>query len=200
MKKTGLIVGGIVAAGLLLSVGFVVETLRADAQNTGLPGIQVRVINVDKVFKNYSKFKNMFEQMKVDVQKKQEELRAIQTQMQAKKDSVASVKAQADRDRIEKELADLQLTLSQKERQYRGEFAQYEANMFMTAYKEMSELLSKYCEQNHIHMVVRTVDVGEAQSAQMIVAQINQQVVYHHKNLDLTDVITEGLNHLMTTK
>lgn len=192
MGKIGRTVMALSAAGILLAASWALET--ADAQQQGSSPF-IYVINVNDVFKSYEKFKRLSDDFKTDVEKKENELKGLDQIMKAKVEQIKSLTNKADRDRIEKEIAQHKFDFDQKTRNYRVDLAQKEADIYNTCYKDMSELLSQYCQQNQIPMVLRLQEnEPDSGNPQAVLNTLRQSVVYHHPNLELTDVITKGLN------
>lgn len=194
MNKNWLLAGGVSVAASLFAFGMQQEPVRAADQPASSAGVRLAVINVQKVFKDNAKFKNLMDGLKSTVEEKDKELRAKDDVRRAKIASVQNVKVQADRDRIEKEVRDIQFDMEKTQKRYQQEFMQREADIYSAVYKEMTDLLSQYCQQYQIHLVMRTTTESDPNNPQAVLQMVYRDVVYHHPNLDLTQVITDGLN------
>jgi outer membrane protein len=194
VKRTWLLGGALAVAVGMTLCGVAYQPVHAQGQ----PGIRVAVIDVGKVFKEYSKYKSLADTLKADIEAKENELKSMEQAMRGKAESIKSIKAQADRDRIEKEIADLKFSFEKKRQTYRSDLMRREADMYTTIYKELTDMLAAYCKENSIHMVLRLQEDGE--DPQAVLQTINRQVVYCHPNLDLTTVMVQGLNSRMTAK
>ena len=139
MKRTWLMGGALVAAVGMTLGGIVLQPVHAQGQ----PGIRVAVIDVGKVFKEYSKYKSLADTLKAEIEAKENELKSMEQAMRGKAESIKSIKAQADRDRIEKEIADLKFSFEKKRQTYRSDLMRREADMYTTIYKELTDMLAE---------------------------------------------------------
>lgn len=197
MKRSWLLGAAFMAAIGISLLGLRLDTAQAQSQ-PNYSGVRVACIDVGKVFKEYSKYKSLADGLKAEIETKENELKSMEQLVRGKMESMKQINNQADRDRIEKEIADLRFSFEKKRQSYRNDLMRREADMYNTVYKELTDLLNAYCEENAVHLVLRLQD--ESDDPQAVLAMINRQVVYHHKNLDLTEVIVAGLNQRMKAK
>ena len=189
MTRTGILLGASIAAAGLLAVGLTMSPVHAQA---GSP--PVYVINVKKVFDASPRFKAEAETLKADMQKKEEELRAMQGMVQGKQQQREKFKVAADRENIDKEINELQFQFAQKQRKFREDLAKAESAAVGAVYRDMSALLADYCKSNKIYFVMRLDEpTAEMPDEMKVMTLMNRQVIYNHPNLDLTDVISEGM-------
>lgn len=193
MKKTWMFTGALMAAAVMMVAGVAADR-PVVAQQGQWPAIRVAVINVKKVFDGYAKFKTLIESLKSDYEAKENELRASEQMIRSKLEQLKDMKSQADRDKVEKEIADHKFNFERNRRKYQQDFMAREAGVVNTVYKEMTDLLGAYCQEQGIHMVLRLNDEVEDASPQAVMQTLYKQVVYHHPNLDLTSVVADGLN------
>lgn len=189
MSKNWLYAGAMGAAGILFAAGTVMQPVHAQQQ---YPGIRVAVVDIGKAFKDYDKFKLMMERLKGEVEVKEQELRKAEAEIQSLAEQLQSVKAPADKERIAKEGNDKKFDFERNRQKFREELVAHEADVYKTCYKDLTDLVKQYCSENGIHIVMRIQE--DADSPQAILQAINRQIVYCHPNLDLTTVMTEGLN------
>ena len=79
MKRTWLM-GGALAVGVAMTLcGIVLQPVQAQGQ--GQPGIRVAVIDVGKVFKEYSKYKSLADVLKAEIEAKENELKSMEQAM-----------------------------------------------------------------------------------------------------------------------
>jgi Skp family chaperone for outer membrane proteins len=193
VKVKGIGIASIAIAAGCLGAGYWLES--AEAVQAGGPPIYV--INVKKVFDASPKFKGEAESLKVDMEKKETQLRALQGQIQAKTQQRDKFKGGAERDAIEKEINDLQFQFAKFQRQFREELSKAESKMVGEVYRDMSTLLSDYCKKNRIYMVMRLDEpTPDMQEELQVMTFMNRQVIYYHPNLDLTSVISEGMKQV----
>lgn len=195
MKKYWLYAGALVASGVMMGTGLVLEPVQA--QQGGGSSIRMAVIDVNEVFKKYDKYKTLTDAFRGEVEKTETELRSEEQLIRSKMEQVKSLKSPADRERVEREINELQFGFEQKRRKLQAEFVRKETDIMNTIYKELSDLVGNYCKQHSFHMVFRIRKDTTDSSPQAVVQTMNREVVYFHPNLDLTDVIADGLNQLM---
>lgn len=190
MTRTGILLGASIAAAGLLGLGLVMSPMHA--QGGGAP--PVYVINVKKVFDSSPRFKAEAEGLKADMQKKEDELRTMQGAVAAKQQQREKFKAAADREQIDKDINELQFQFAQKQRKYRDDLAKAESAAVGAVYRDMSALLADYCKQHKIYLVMRLDEPTTEMSDEMkVMTLMNRQLIYNHPNLDLTDVIADGM-------
>ena len=186
MNHKGFLVGMGIAATALLGAGFLLEPVSAVQDNNP----RFYVLNVKRVFDAHPGFKAAGDELKADVQKKEEELRALQNADAAKQKEGARFKNAEDRAPIEKEINDLQFRFTKMQRQYREEMAKAEAEIVSKVYAQMSTVVAEWAKQNGAYLVLRidepTADMPEDAR---VMTQMSKQVIYHHANLDLTDIV-----------
>lgn len=192
MTKTGILVGASVAAAGLLGAGLALSPMQA--QDKAPP---VYVINVKKVFDASPRFKAEAESLKAEMQKKEEELRTMSNAVQAKSQQREKFKGQAEREQIDKEINELQFQFAQKQRKFRDELSKAESAAVGSVYRDMSTLLAQYCKENRIYIVMRIDEPTTEMDDQMkVMTMMNRQVIYNHPNLDLSDVIADGMKQM----
>ena len=58
----------------------------------------------------------------------------------------------------------------------------------------MTALLAQYCKENKIYVVMRLDEATKEMPDEMqVMTMMNRQMIYIHPNLDLTEVISEGM-------
>ena len=191
MTKTGILVGASVAAAGLLGAGLLLAPMKADGPAGGPP---VYVINVKKVFDASPRFKQDAEGLKAEMQKKEEELRTMSNAIQAKTQEREKFKVAADREPIDKQINEMQFQFAQKQRKFREDLSKAESAAVGAVYRDMTAILAEYCKANRIYIVLRIDEPsGEMTDEMKVMTQMNRQVIYNHPNLDLSDVIAEGM-------
>ncbi|QDU61761.1 Outer membrane protein (OmpH-like) [Planctomycetes bacterium Pan216] len=190
MKWNHLWAGAAMVAGAV----FVAGTMMQPAQAQQFQGIRIAVIDVNQVFKDYEHYKALTEDLKGQIQNKDHELRTIQQEIRAMESQLVQLKGAGDREGIERQLHEKTFEFKKLGQKYQQEMVLREASVYSTCYKEMTDLLTRYCDEHGIHIVLRLREESESENPQMVLQTIQRQVVHHHKNLDLTGVITQGLN------
>lgn len=190
MKKAWLLAGATTMGALLLGAGFMMEPVKAQQ----FQGIRLAVIDVFEVFNNYTKMQGMRDGWKNEAEQKESQLRATMQLIQSKMEQMKNLRQPEDREAIEKELNDLRFNFERDKQKMGQEMQRKEIDILGSSYKEMSDLLGQYCKDNGIHIVLRQ-SREELDKPQGVMATVQRNVIYSHPNLDLTKVITDGLNH-----
>lgn len=195
MKKNWLIAGAMMLAGLTVGLGLFLESAQADPQQgAGQTRPFIHVINVNEVFKGYSKYQQLTTTFKSEVEKRESQLKAQEQILRAKMEEMKFKKDKSDRDRLEKEIADKRFETEQLKRNFQDELTQKEADIYATVYKDMSDMLTQYCDQYQVPMVLRLQGGADSANPPAVLQSLQRIVVYSNPNLDLTKVITDGLN------
>jgi Skp family chaperone for outer membrane proteins len=175
-----------IAATALLGAGFFLEPVSAVQDNKP----RFHVINVKRVFDAHPGFKAAGDELKADVTKKEEDLRTVQNAIAAKQKESQRFKNAEDRAPIEKEINDLQFQFAKKQRQYREEMGKAEAEIVSKVYAQMSTIVAEWAKQNGTYLVLRIDEpTAEMPEDARVMTQMSKQVIYHHPNLDLTDIV-----------
>jgi Skp family chaperone for outer membrane proteins len=185
---------GLTVSCFFLAAGMAMKPAAAESAGAGTPPFLC--LNVQKVFQDYKKFQQLSENLKAKLEAKEKELMDMEQQIKGKADSIQQMQAQADRDNAQKEIQEMKFDYEKSRRDARQEFLTAEADMYATCYAEMYDLVQAYCKQHNYYVVLRLQDAEskDKSTPNKILQTLNREVVYSHPNLDLTQVITEGLN------
>jgi Skp family chaperone for outer membrane proteins len=165
------------------------------AQPAGGP--RLALIDVTRIFKMHTRFKQQMEEMKRDVQaaedrvkKKRDEINRIATEILPTYNKGTEQYAQT-----EERLANEQATLAVAVNRQKSEFLQREAMIYHNVYQEILQATDYFCKQRGIDMVLRfngePVDVQRPDS---VLTFINRPVVWYDPGLDITDFILQDVN------
>lgn len=198
MKRTIICGVGVALSGLLLAAGWALEPAQAaDGASTSPPFL---VLNVQKVFAEYKKFTQLSENLKAQLESKEKSLMDMEQQIKAKIEGAKQLTSQEDRDNLQKEVQELKFDFEKSRRDARQEFLTMESDMYASCYADMYTLVEAYCKQHGYYVVLRVQDPDseDAKSPNKILATLNREVVFAHPNLDLTQVVIDGLNQKYT--
>lgn len=194
-----ILAGALASTGLLLSAGMVFQPVHAEGEAAGR-GVHVAVIDVHKALKGYNKFNTLNEELKASIEAKEAELRDIEQGIRSRIQSGQQLTNQKDRDRIEKEIADLKFEFEKKKRDYQMEFLRREADIYSSVYSELTDVVEAIAQHNGIHMVLRLKEEAEVNNPQAVLQTISREVVYSHPNLNITEHVVAELNQRLQTK
>ncbi len=195
-------------AAAFLAVTLVVSTIVAQGPagpSAGQPaaGQPVYLLDLSYVFKNYSKFKAMKDQMQADVQ-------AAEARVKRDKETINKLREQLegyhpgseDYKKLEQDIAtriaDLNVLIALQGK----EFRQQEARNYFTVYQEVRAEVDYFASQNRAAMVLRFDREDGSTSADVpdtVVRVLNKSVIWNSQGLDISDYILNNLNGRIRT-
>jgi outer membrane protein len=190
VKKTCLLAAAMLAITLVPGV--------AQAQQQAIGG--VAIIDLSYIFKNHNRFKAMTEGMRAEVLRAEDALKARRTEIESLSKRLNDLGNELRKDSPEYKQLDADLTrkkidLSTQVSQQKKEFLEKEAKIYYSVYQEVLDEVQYFSERNRISLVLRfngdPVSDGDPQE---ILKQLNKQVVYYNKGIDITPMILDSLN------
>lgn len=203
MKKTShwaILAAGVLSVGLVACYAFGqgVAPARAPARPAG--GSAIALLDVNKIFEQHPRFKQMMDQMKADVERAETAVKAERQAIQKLMESLDSKKGSAEYKRLEEEVTTRQGNLAVQIQLQKKEFLQREAKIYHNIYKEIQDEVADYCAANGIEMVLRfNSDPVDPDSPQSVLQKINQPVVMYRNDRDITLVILDILKKRMAS-
>jgi Skp family chaperone for outer membrane proteins len=187
----------LVSFGYLISLAVVQNSSAAPAGQPAGSGPRLALIDITRIFKTHTRFKQMMEEMKRDVQAAEAKVKAdritidklIQEQLPSFNKGTQQY---AD---MEEQIANKQAQLQVEVNRRKSEFLQRESMIYHTVYQEILQATDYFCKQRGIDMVLRfngeQVDVQRPDS---VLTFINRPVVWYDPGLDITDFILQDVN------
>ncbi|MFN0197573.1 MAG: OmpH family outer membrane protein [Planctomycetaceae bacterium] len=188
------------ASVLALFIGSTIGVMNARGQNEAPPAKEVPhkvgLIDMAEVFKEYTKFKDLRDQLKAQIEEtdklaksKGEEIQGLQEQMKALKSG------SPDFVNLESQLAKLTSEFETFRKVKQREFLREEAAMYHEIYKEVTDLVGLYAERFGYTLVLRfNKEDLNTDDPQQLIQGMNRQVVYSRENDDITDEVVKYLN------
>jgi outer membrane protein len=187
----------LVSFGYLISLAVAQNTSAAPAGQPMAGGPRLALIDVTRIFKTHTRFKQMMEEMKRDVQ-------AAENRVKAERDAINKLmqeglpslnKGTQQYAEMEEQIANRQAKLAVDVNRQKSEFLQRESMIYHTVYQEILQATDYFCKQRGIDMVLRfngeQVDVQRPDS---VLTFINRPVVWYDPGLDITDFILQDVN------
>jgi len=187
-----------IAAGLL-TIGFVVYSVLAQQPGAAAPSAPggIALLDVTSVFKENEHFKAMTAEMQRDVaraeevfKKERETVRQLTEELRDHKPGTLEYKNK------EEEITTRSTKLNVNIQLQRKEFLQQESKIYYTVYQEIQQEVDYFAANNNIAMVLKfsnePVDVEKPDD---ILREINKQVVWSSRALDITPYIKDRLRH-----
>ena len=157
-------------------------------------GTQLAVIDVSKIFKNHTRFKQAMESMKAEVKTFETSLQARGQQMNdLRKKMQPFAPGSPEYKKLEAEImrvqADGQIAAAQKKK----EFLEREAKIYFEVYNEVTAEVAKFAEQHGIGLVIRfNSEPIDPTNRQAVLEGVNRAVIFQ-KNLNITNAILQRL-------
>ena len=156
----------------------------------------VAVIDINEIFNSHRRFKAMAADMKGDVARAAQRVKAEQEEIkemaEGLKDLLAGTRDYLDlQEKVKKRAEDLKTRVQLQ----RAEFLQREAGAYRAVYNEIVREVADYAAQNGIEVVLRVNTTSpDAKTPQQVVQNINRQVVWFAAGRDITQAILDRLN------
>lgn len=183
-----------------LIAGVVVRPSVAVAQN-GSQAVphKIGLIDMAEIFKNYTKFKALREDLKNEIKKSDGRSKGMVTQLQALQEKIKSPKYLDDSQQKKQWKNDL-LDLSAQYKAFRQkqqiEFLDKESKIYKDIYLEVTTAVRQYAEFYKYSLILRYNKQGvqEATAPKDILSRMNRLVVYIKPGEDITSAILSHLN------
>lgn len=199
MKKLILTAAGFLClAGATYVVAFAAgdDKNRKDAADEGAPH-RIGVVDIEYIFEKYDKVKAEFEDLKGQAQQQEDTLKAMQKRGQELVEELKSLKEDTPEFKAKQEkLYQYQAQFEGKRKQYQTEFKREDARIALTIYQEIQDAVKVVASHNNITLVVKCSrsEAGNANNPMKTQVMMNQAVVFHRKQDDMTDLVLKLLN------
>ncbi|MEX2287707.1 MAG: OmpH family outer membrane protein [Planctomycetaceae bacterium] len=190
----------ILAAAFMIVAGasFVATFAQGEgAASTESAPHKIGLIDMAHIFKEYAKFKNLREELKVEIGKSDsqakemaESLKKLQAEMQTfQAGSPEFIEAES---KLAKESSNFEAFRKLAQR----DFLRKESQIYKTIYLEVTDMVEKYATHYHYTLVMRfnREEVGSAEDPPEVIKSMNRQVVYYRPQDDITEPILKFLN------
>lgn len=159
---------------------------------------KVGLIDMATVFKKYSKFEKLREDLKGEVQESEQKAKGFVEQIQALQGELKSgTFKEGSPDFIEREKQITQLTTEFEtfRKLAQTEFIRKEAKIYQTVYLEVTDAVEKFSKYYNYTLIQR-FERDEVANAdpQKVMQRLNRQVVYFRPEDDITESVVEYLN------
>jgi outer membrane protein len=158
---------------------------------------KVGLIDMAHLFNKYKKFENLREDLRGEIEEKDEELKQSVTQIRQIQEEMKQFNPESkDFVQREEKIAQLSARAQTNKNALQRKFFQDEARMYRTVYLEVSELVKKYAEYNKYTLILRFTsdELGDNDDPQKVMAALQRQVVYYRPEDDITNEVLDYLN------
>ena len=161
-----------------------------------MAGPRIALIDVTHIFKNHIRFKGMMGDMKNDVKKAESWVKGERIAVGKLAERLQEFnKGTPDYKAMKEEVARRQADLSVKVQLQRNEFLEREAKIYYTVYQEIWQATDYFARQPNIDIVFRfNGNEVNPDLPQEVLSNINKQVVWYDRGLNITDAILKELN------
>ena len=171
------------------------------AAKTAALTTRVGLINIGQVIKNYNKFKVYQDQLKREMEPIQREVEAKNQAMNAKQTQMADPKTpQATREQLEREIKVMKREVQDKVEEINSGLTKKRVDQLVVIYKDVQQAVTAYARSNGFELVMQysdSTDVAEKYSPQSLQQKLGNMAcfpVYHHEQMEITNVVVDMLN------
>lgn len=167
----------------------------AAAQQRGA-GSQVAIVDLTYIFANHVRFKALVEQMRHDVETAEADLKRSKEAIEKAAEKIDdfnrnSPEARQLEEDLAKQQADLQVQVNIQKRN----FMEQEAKIYLSIYREVLDHVKYHAERTGYKLVLRfNGDPLDGEDLQGVMQQLNRQVVYYDRTIDITPIILDACN------
>lgn len=156
----------------------------------------IALVDINYIFKNHARFKQMMDEMEAEVKRAEEEVRSEQASIRTAAQALDQFKkGTPDYKSIEEELAQRSSNLSVRVNLQKKEFLQKEARIFHTVYQEVLKEVEYYAQSHGTLAVLRfNGDTADEENPEDVLRDINKAVVWSVKEIDITPFVLANLN------
>lgn len=202
MKRPSLVAAS-AACVVFLAAGLFAARAQSQQQPAAPPaaGLQpgpanIAFIDVNKVFKNHTRFNMMMTEMKAEldnaeasIKRERDSIKSLMQKLEGFKPGSPEYK------QLEEETARRQSELAVSVQLQKKNFLQQEAHNYYTVYTEMMQEVEYFAANNGVAMVMRfNGDPVDMQKPDDVLREINKPVLWFPAGCDITGFIIERLN------
>ena len=155
----------------------------------------VALIDVGKVFKNYSGFSNSLDKMKAEVKAFEQELNTQRTRLQSQGQALQELQPgtpdyKQREQALARKLADMRVEMELK----RKEMLEKEAKLYHAVYQQIVGVVQRISSERKIGIVLRyDSEEGDPTDRASVMRYVNRTAVYSHPSLDITNEVIKRL-------
>lgn len=161
---------------------------------------KVGLIDMAHVFKNYKKFEQLREDLKLEISESEERAKAMQNEIaQAQMGMKALAEGSEKYTKLEQEIVKKMAEFESFRRSASRDFLKKESQIYLQIYTETSDAVKKYADYYKYTLVMRfNREELDTENPQNLLQGMNRQVVYHRQEDDITISVLDYLNRKYT--
>lgn len=163
----------------------------------------VGLIDMAYLFKEYKKFGDLREQLRNDIKVSEEQAKAsaekLQVLQRQMKDGTFK-EGTPEYQQLEAQLISESTKFEAFRKTQQREFLRRESKLYKDVYLEVVEAVGQYASYYKFDVIIRFSRDGveETDNAQELIQNMNRQVVWHNKGVDITEAVLKYLNQRYT--
>ena len=160
------------------------------------PAGGVAFLDITKIFKSHARFNGLMAELKADETKAEGQMKGEVDYVNRMMEDLKLVKPGTEEySGREQEIARRRADMNVRIQLQRKEFLVREAKIYNQVYQEIAKEVETFAAANGISTVLRVSgDQVDPNDPQAVLQNINRQVVYFNRNMDITDAILARLN------
>ena len=154
------------------------------------------LLDIGKVFKAHTRFNQGMEAMEREVEIFRGQVEQEQARIQTLAEQLRGMKQDDPQAReLEASLTKMTADLQVQHQLKNNDFIKREAKLYYATYVDISQKVSKFCDQNGVSLVLRfSSEPVDSKSRESILETVNNPVVYSTKGRDVTEFIVRMVN------
>ncbi|MCA8987715.1 MAG: OmpH family outer membrane protein [Planctomycetaceae bacterium] len=183
--------------GLILSLSTNQPSAVAQGTAAAQPKKTVGLIDMAHLFKEYRKFSDLRDQLRNDIKASDEKAKQLAEQLQAMQAKMKELKeGTPDYQQLESQLIQQSTQFEAFRKTQQKDFLRRESKIYKDVYMEVVEAVGQYASYYNYDVIIRFSRDGveETDNAQELIQNMNRQVVWFNKGIDITDAVLKYLN------
>lgn len=167
-----------------------------DAAAQQRAGQQVAIVDLTYIFANHVRFKALVEDMRRDVEAAEADLKASKESIEKLAENLDSYnKNSPEYKQLEEDFAKRQADLQVQVNIQKRNFMEQEAKIYLSIYREVLDHVKYHAEKSGLSLVLRfNGDPIDGDDLQGVMQQLNRQVVYYNRTIDITPIVLDACN------
>jgi Skp family chaperone for outer membrane proteins len=194
-RVLAVLAGSLLAISLLGAAAMAQPGTATPASSASRFRSDIALVDVGYIFKNHDRFKQYMADLQADMERADAVMKKERDSLKQLQDSLSQYNAGSKEykdleERIVGKLADFnaRVTLQRKE------FLVNEAKIYHMIYQQIQDEVKAFAQENNVLAVLRfNSELPDVQKPDEVARGLNNQVVWHHPNLDITKYILDNL-------
>jgi len=157
---------------------------------------KVGLIDMAHLFQNYDKFSDMRDQLKGEIQTKEDSIKAEAEKLKGMVEQLKTFTPGSDQAvDMEKKITAMQARIEAEKQTAKRELFRQESQIYQAVYGEVIEAVALYAKHYHYTLILRyTREEQVGNDPQKVMQALQRQVVYNRAEDDITDKVLSYLN------